>query len=34
MFVHATAHVGIVHFIAGLITGLVVAWFILRGKDQ
>jgi len=33
MFVHVTQHAGIVHFIAGLIAGLLAAWIILRGKD-
>jgi hypothetical protein len=28
MFVHATPHAEIAHFIAGFISGLVVAWFI------
>jgi len=34
MFVHVTPHAGVVHFIAGLIAGLLTAWIILRKKGE
>lgn len=34
MLVHVTSHAGIVHFLAGVVVGMVFAWIVLKVRPD